>query len=160
MNGKHQLTVEGLKKLENELERLKNEERPRVIELIKEARTQGDLSENADYDAARDEQARLESRIGELEHIIKNAEIIEMNGKGASSNLGKKITIQFLTGDKKILTFTLVSSSIEKEVKDNSIKISIESPIGAKVVNAALNEALEVRTSTGRDERFIITEIK
>src|SRR5690554_3623542 len=90
MNGKHQLTLEGFKKLEKELEDLKNIERARIIESLKEARAQGDLSENADYDAARDEQARLEARIQELEGIIKNVEIIDSNQKKSSqNNLGR-----------------------------------------------------------------------
>ena len=94
---KHHLTLAGLDKLKMELDDLKSKERERVIESLKEARSQGDLSENADYDAARDEQARIEARIKELENIIKNSVIIDGNNS-FSSNLGKKITLEFDDG--------------------------------------------------------------
>ena len=104
---KHQLTAVGLGKLKLELDDLKNNERGRVIESLKEARAQGDLSENADYDAARDEQARIEARIKELENIIKNSIIIDDN-KSSLSNLGKKITLEFDDGTSD--DFVLVGS--------------------------------------------------
>jgi transcription elongation GreA/GreB family factor len=97
MNGKHQLTIEGLKKCKLELEKLKTVDRPRIVEALKEARAQGDLSENAEYDAARDEQANIEARIKELENIIKNSDVIEINKK-TTSNLGKKITVEYDDG--------------------------------------------------------------
>ena len=75
------LTSEGYLDLETELNTLKSEERPRIIEAIKEARAQGDLSENADYDAARDEQAKIEARIQELEYMLEHAKIIEKASK-------------------------------------------------------------------------------
>ena len=158
MNGKHHLTVEGLEKFKSELDHLKNVERPRVIELIKEARTQGDLSENADYDAARDEQARLESRINELENIIKNAEVIETNGK-ASSNLGMIFKIKF-EGTNTERVFTLVSSSIETDTDPMNLKISTDSPIGAKVANAVVGDKLEVKTQSGKIQKFKVIEKK
>lgn len=158
MNGKHQLTVEGLEKFKVELDRLKNVERPRVIELLKDARAQGDLSENADYDAARDEQARLENRIRELENIIKNAELIESDSKSASSNLGKKIKIKFLDANVETV-FTLVSSSIESSTSPKDMKISTDSPIGAAVLNGKVGETIEIKTTTGKERKFVIKEI-
>ncbi|HQM17990.1 MAG TPA: transcription elongation factor GreA, partial [Bacilli bacterium] len=73
---KHKLTEQGLENFKNELDNLKNIERPRIIQAIADARAQGDLSENADYDVARNEQSRVEARIVELEEIVKNAVII------------------------------------------------------------------------------------
>ncbi|HHX00455.1 MAG TPA: transcription elongation factor GreA [Acholeplasmataceae bacterium] len=151
MNGKHQLTAEGLQKLKNELEALKNVERARVIESLKEARAQGDLSENADYDAARDEQARLEARIKELEGIIKNVEIIDSNQKKSSqNNLGRVIELEF--DDKTVERFTLVGS-LESDPLVG--KISNESPLGAAIMNHKKGEKVLVKTETGNE--FYVT---
>ncbi|MGD9886868.1 MAG: transcription elongation factor GreA, partial [Bacilli bacterium] len=139
MNGKHQLTAEGLEKCKAELDFLKNAERVRVIESLKEARAQGDLSENADYDAARDEQARLEARIKELESIIKNAIIIDDN-KTATSNLGKKIVIEF--EDKSVYDFTLVGSLEADPLQE---MISNESPLGMAIVNHKVGDKVLVK---------------
>lgn len=151
-NGKHHLTSEGLENLKNELEKLKNEDRQRVIESLKEARAQGDLSENADYDAARDEQARLEGRIKELEEIIKNAVVIDPRSNGHNSNLGKVITVEFEDGEQR--KFELVGS-LEANPLEN--KISNESPLGSAVLHAKKGEVVTVRTDTGHE--FSITII-
>jgi transcription elongation factor GreA len=148
MNGKHQLTAEGLEKCKIELDNLKNTERGRVIESLKEARAQGDLSENADYDAARDEQARLEARIKELESIIKNAVIID-DMKTATSNLGKVIELEF--DDKTMEKFTLVGS-LEADPLEQ--KISNESPLGLAIINHKVGDKVLVKTETG-DEFFV-----
>ena len=147
MNGKHQLTSEGLEKLKKELEELKNVERVRVIESLKDARAQGDLSENADYDAARDEQARLEARIKELEVIIKNVEIIDSKSKKSSSNnLGKLIELEF--DDKTVEKFTLVGSLESDPLKG---KISNESPLGMAIMNQKKGQRVLVKTETGNE---------
>lgn len=151
-NGKHHLTSEGLENLKNELEKLKNEDRQRVIESLKEARAQGDLSENADYDAARDEQARLEGRIKELEEIIKNAVVIDPRSNGHNSNLGKVITVEFEDGEQR--KFELVGSLEANPLED---KISNESPLGSAVLHAKKGEVVTVRTDTGHE--FSITII-
>lgn len=153
MNGKHQLTAEGLEKCKAELDFLKNAERGRVIESLKEARAQGDLSENADYDAARDEQARLEARIKELESIIKNAVIIDDN-KTTTSNLGKKIVIEF--DDKSIYDFTLVGSLEADPLQE---KISNESPLGMAIINHKVGDKVLVKTETGNEFYVIIKKI-
>ena len=120
MNGKHQLTVAGLEEHKKELERLKSEDRVRNIEALKEARAQGDLSENADYDAARDEQTRIENRIKELENIIKNHVLI--NGKNTGNNMGRTVTVKF--EDDSVSPFTLVGT-LEASPLDNKISIYI-----------------------------------
>ena len=86
------LTSEGFLELETELNKLKSEDRPRIIEAIKEARAQGDLSENADYDAARDEQAKIEARIQELEYMLEHAKIIE-KVSGDKVAVGTTVTV-------------------------------------------------------------------
>ncbi|MDD3106474.1 MAG: transcription elongation factor GreA [Bacilli bacterium] len=145
MNGKHQLTAEGLEKCKAELDFLKNAERGRVIESLKEARAQGDLSENADYDAARDEQARLEARIKELENIIKNAVVID-GIKTATSNLGKVIVLEF--DDNTEDEFTLVGSL---EADPLQGKISNESPLGMAIINHKVGDQVLVKTETGNE---------
>jgi transcription elongation factor GreA len=139
MNGKHQLTVAGLEEHKKELERLKSEDRVQNIEALKEARAQGDLSENADYDAARDEQTRIENRIKELENIIKNHVLI--NGKNTGNNMGRTVTVEFEDGS--VSPYTLVGT-LEASPLDN--KISNESPLGHAIYKAKVGEKVLVKT--------------
>lgn len=148
-NQKHQLTVEGLEKLKAELEKLLNVDRPKNIEDLKEARAQGDLSENAEYDAARAEQARIEARINEIQAVIKNHEIID---GGASSNLGKKITVYFEDTEEEE-EYTLVGS-LESDPLDG--KISNESPLGANILKAKVGDKILIKTDS--DEFYIVVK--
>lgn len=147
MNGKHQLTAEGLEAYKQELERLQTVERARVVEALKEARAQGDLSENAEYDAARDEQARLESRIKELENIIKNAVVIDSDKK--TNNMGKKICVKFDDGFIEIYTLL---GSLEADPLNGII--SNESPIGKAIINCKIGDKVLVKAETG-DEFYV-----
>ncbi|MFY9422620.1 MAG: transcription elongation factor GreA [Bacilli bacterium] len=151
---KHHLTLAGLDKLKMELDDLKSKERERVIESLKEARSQGDLSENADYDAARDEQARIEARIKELENIIKNSVIIDGNNS-FSSNLGKKITLEFDDGtvDEFVLVGTLEADPL-------SGKISYESPLGSAILHHKVGDKVLVKPDGGDEFYVIIKDIK
>lgn len=130
-NTEYHLTVEGLNNLKEELDDLKNVKRPEVIAQLQEARGQGDLSENAEYDAAREAQAKLEDRIKELEFIIKNTVVIEHDGQDGTVNVGKKVTIEYLDGpnEGKSVTFNLVGT-LEADPMSADMKISTESPIG------------------------------
>lgn len=139
MNGKHQLTKAGLEEHIRELEKLKNVDRIHNIEALKDARAQGDLSENADYDAAREEQARIENRIKELENIIKNSVII--NGT-STNNLGKKVEVYFENADFTD-TYTLVGSL---EADPENKKISNESPLGLAILKAKVGDRVLVKT--------------
>jgi transcription elongation factor GreA len=151
---KHQLTAVGLDKLKLELDDLKNNERGRIIESLKEARAQGDLSENADYDAAREEQARIEARIKELESIIKNSIIIDDN-KGSTTNLGKRITLEFDDGSTD--DFILVGSL---EADPLSGKISNESPLGAAILHRKVGDKVIVKLDNGEEFAVIIKKIE
>lgn len=153
MNGKHQLTAEGLESYKQELERLQTVERARVVEALKEARAQGDLSENAEYDAARDEQARLESRIKELENIIKNAVVIESDKK--TNNMGKKLKIKF--DDGFVETYTLLGS-LEADPLNGII--SNESPIGRAIINCKKGDRVLVKAETGDEFYVEVIEIE
>ena len=145
------LTSEGFLELETELNELKNVRRPKVIEAIKDARSQGDLSENADYDAARAEQAQVEGRIQELEKIIENAHII----KKASTDkvaLGTTVKIKY-EDDDDIEEYRIVGS---KEADPSNNKISNESPIAMAIMNAKVGEKRKVASPNGEYEVEIV----
>ena len=134
------LTSEGFLELEEELNNLKNVRRPRVIEAIKDARAQGDLSENADYDAARDEQARIEGRIVEIETILKNCVIIKGEADADAVEVGKTVEIEFV-GMNLVKKYTIVGT-IEANPFEN--KISDASPIGAELTKTITVDGKQV----------------
>ncbi|MDD3382854.1 MAG: transcription elongation factor GreA [Bacilli bacterium] len=152
MNNKYQLTPNGLEELKKELEKLVNEDKPKIIEQIKDARAQGDLSENADYDAARDEQARVELRINELEKIIQNAVIIKNSNK---SNFGKKVVVIFDdSGEEE--TFEIVGSL---ETNPLEGRISNESPLGIAILNKDEGDEVILKTETDKEHKIKIVKI-
>ena len=147
------LTSEGFLKLEEELNELKTVKRPEVIEAIKEARAQGDLSENADYDAARDEQAKVEARIKELEYKLEHSVIAEAKDENTVS-IGS--TVDILYDDGELDTYQIVGS-MEADPLEN--KISNESPIGKAVVGHKKNETVQVESPNG-NYSVVIKDIK
>ena len=151
----YQLTQEGVDNLKNELAHLKDVKRGENLEALKEARAQGDLSENADYDAARNEQARIEARIAEIENIIKNVKIIKANQEDIV-NIGKTVVVRFLE-TQETKEFYLVGSI---EADPRARKISIESPIGKAMLNHQEGDKVEVKTETGRIFQIEIVDIK
>ena len=138
------LTKEGLEELKQELDELKTVRRPEIIQALKEARALGDLSENAEYDAARSEQAEVEGRIAQLEVMIEKAKIIEKND-GDVVSFGSKVTIQYLD-DKEKETYTIVGTS-EVDPFDN--KISNESPLAKAIMGKKVNEKATVMAEAG-----------
>ena len=120
------MTADGYLELEQELNNLKLNKRPEVIAALKDARAQGDLSENADYDAARNAQAELEGKIKELEYMLENAKIIDNNDKD-TVNVGSTITIYYIDDDEEE-EYKIVGS-LEADPLNN--KISNESPNGS-----------------------------
>lgn len=143
---KNILTYEGLKKLENELEDLKVVKRQEVAQKIKEAREQGDLSENAEYDAAKDEQRDIELRIEELEKILKNAEVIDEDEIDLEKiNVGCRVKVYDEEFDEE-LEFKLVGST---EANSLEHKISNESPVGQALIGRKVGERVEVETQAG-----------
>ena len=145
------LTEQDLDELKKELEELKTVKRPEVIQALKEARALGDLSENAEYDAARSEQAEVEGRIAQLEVMIEKAKIIEKND-GDVVSFGSKVTIQYLD-DKEKETYTIVGTS-EVDPFDN--KISNESPLAKAIMGKKVNEKATVMTEAGKYEEKIL----
>ena len=130
-NKKTYLTEDGLNELKKELEYLKTEKRPEVINALKEARALGDLSENAEYDAARTEQAEVEGKIASIEAMLENAEIIKDTNKNTVS-IGSKVTLKYIEDDETD-TYTIVGS---KEADPFANKISNESPIAKAIMGA------------------------
>ena len=148
------ITEEGLEKLKAELDNLKNVQRPEIIQSLKEARALGDLSENAEDDAARTAQAECENRIQELEHMIENVEIISEEVKKDKVQVGSKVTIEYVD-DKERETYTIVGS---KEVDLDTNKISNESPIAQAIMGGKVGQVKTV-TSPGGTYDVKIVEI-
>ena len=147
------VTAEGYLDLENELNELKSVRRPQIIQAIKEARALGDLSENADYDAARDEQAQVESRIKELEYKLEHSEIIE-NKKKNQVSLGSTVVIKYEDGEEDEY---MIVGSLEADPFNN--RISNESPIGIAVMGKKQGDVVSVASPNGSYE-VTIKEIK
>lgn len=138
------LTSEGFLELENELNELKTVKRPVIIEAIKDARSQGDLSENADYDAARNEQAAVEGRIKEIEYMLENATIIEKNDSSLIT-LGSTVTIKYVDDEEEEI-YNIVGA-IEADPFEN--KISNESPLGKAIIGKTVGDEIDVESPTG-----------
>lgn len=147
MAGKNILTLSGLKELEEELQHLKVVKRKEVAEKIKEARAQGDLSENAEYDAAKDEQSDMEKRIEEIEKILKNAEVIDEEEVDLNKvSIGCTVTLKDLDFDEEV-TYKIVGSTEANILKG---KISNECPVGIALIGSAIGDTVEVE---GVDEK-------
>lgn len=143
---KNILTYEGLKALEDELHDLKVNRRREVAQKIKEAREQGDLSENAEYDAAKEEQRDIELRIEEIDKILKNAEVVaEDDGDSSVINVGCTVKIRDLEFDEE-MEYKIVGSTEANSLKG---KISNESPVGKALIGAKAGETVEVDTPAG-----------
>ena len=140
------LTYTGLKKLEDELENLKVVKRKEVAGKIKEAREQGDLSENAEYDAAKDEQRDIEARIDEIEKILKNAEVVvEEEVDLDKISVGCRVKILDMEFEEEIV-FQLVGST---EANSLEGKISNESPVGKALIGKKVGDVVAVETQAG-----------
>ena len=143
---KRLLTYAGLRALEEELENLKVVKRKEVAAKIKEAREQGDLSENAEYDAAKDEQRDIEARIEEIEKILKNAEVVVEDEVDLDRiNVGCKVKVYDVTFDEEI-EFKIVGST---EANSLEGKISNESPVGQALMGKEVGDVVDVETQAG-----------
>ena len=147
------LTYEGIKVLEGELDNLKTVRRNEVAEKLKEARAQGDLSENAEYDAAKEEQAEIEARIAELENMLKNAVIIDTeDAKLDTVKPGCKVKLYDYSFEEEI-EYLIVGSTEADPVNG---KISNESPVGEALLNKKVGDEVEVETVYGKDKYKIL----
>ena len=149
---KNILTYAGLKKLEDELNDLKVNKRREISRKIGEAREQGDLSENAEYDAAKDEQRDIEARIVEIEEILKNAEVMEEHPDDGSINIGSRVTIREI-GTEDDMDIDIVGASEANSLKG---RISNESPVGMALMHRHEGETVQVDTPVGEISYRII----
>jgi transcription elongation factor GreA len=143
------LTAEGLAKLEAELQHLITNERPRVAARIHDAKQDGDISENAEYEDAKQEQSFLEGRIATLEGQLKNAQVIEGNN-GDKVGIGSKVVIK---GDQGEETFTIVGSA---EAAPREGRISNESPVGQALMNKKKGDKVTVQSPGGASDYTVI----
>lgn len=150
MSKKYLLTQEGLLKLNEELKHLINDKRKEVIERIREAAAHGDLSENADYAQAREEQSFIEGRIQEIEDMIKNAEIIATSHQHSSVTIGATVKVK-VDGEEK--TYSIVGSN---EANPLEGKISNESIVGKAVLGKKVGDVVPVVTPAGEKQYEII----
>jgi transcription elongation factor GreA len=154
---KEPITVEGLKKLQEELKDLKDNKRPKVVAAIAEARTHGDLKENAEYHAAKEQQGHIEGRILEINDVIARANVIDVtkienNGKII---FGSTVTVKDLENDKK-KSFKIVGkdeADIEKSL------IYFKSPMGKSLIGKTIKDLVTVKTPSG-EKNFEILEVK
>ncbi len=143
------VTKEGLKQLQDELDTLKNVRRKEVADRLKEAISYGDLSENSEYQEAKNEQAFTEGRILELEQMIKNAKIISDKGAAAKGNdiqIGKTATVRNKTDGEDPIEFKIVGSTEANPLEN---KISNESPVGKALLGKKKGDTVDVKTPTG-----------
>ena len=151
---KNILTYAGLQKLEKELQDLKLVKRKEVAEKIKEAREQGDLSENAEYDAAKDEQRDIEARIEEIEKILKNAEVVDEDEIDIKKiNVGCCVKVLDMEYDEE-LEFKIVGSTETNSLEN---KISNESPMGRELIGKKKNDIVTVETVDGEIKYKVIS---
>lgn len=149
-------TEEGLQKLKDELDNLMSKERPRISQMIAEARDKGDLSENAEYDAAKDAQAMLELKISQLQDLLINARIIDESKMDVTKVLLlSKVSIKNMKSG-AVMTYTLVP---EKEADLKSGKISVNSPISKGLLGKSVGDQVEITVPAGK-MLFEIIEIK
>ena len=155
MSNKVYLTNEGFLEIEEELNYLKEVKRPEVIKALKDARALGDLSENADYDAARNEQAKVEGRILELEKLLEVAELIEKRGDDRVG-LGATVKIMYDGDEDDTEEYRIVGS---KEADPSNNKISNESPLAKAIMGAKVGDTCTVESPNGNYEVEVL-EIK
>ncbi|MDD6093226.1 MAG: transcription elongation factor GreA [Bacilli bacterium] len=155
MSNKVYLTNEGFLEIEEELNYLKEVKRPEVIKALKDARALGDLSENADYDAARNEQAKVEGRILELEKLLEVAELIEKRDND-KVGLGATVKIMYDGDEDDTEEYRIVGS---KEADPSNNKISNESPLAKAIMGAKVGDTCTVESPNGNYEVEVL-EIK
>lgn len=152
---KNILTAEGLKRYEDELNYLKGEKRKEIAQAIKEARAQGDLSENAEYQAAKEEQRQVEGRIEELEAILTNVEVVDESEDNSNIiHIGSKVRIKDLEYN-EVLEYRIVGAN---EANTDAGQISNESPLGRALIGAAVGETVSVAAPAG-EIKYEVQEI-
>lgn len=148
------LTSEGRQKLVDELSWREGEKNEEIVERLKEARDFGDLSENSEYDAAKEEQSQNESRINEIRQILATAKVVEHTSGELSVSIGTNV--ELIDKDGKTIVFTIVGTT---ETDSLSHKISNESPAGAELIGHVVGDAISFATPSGKTKTYTITKI-
>ena len=154
---KEPITVEGLKKLKEELENLKNNQRPKVVAAIAEARAHGDLKENAEYHAAKEQQGRIESRVLEINNIIAVANVIDVTKMENDGKVifGSTVTVKDIENEKK-KSFKIVGKD---EADIGKSLIYFRSPMGQSLIGKTIKDLVTVNTPSG-EKNFEILEVQ
>lgn len=148
------LTEEGLKKLEDELDYLRSEKRQQVAERLKVAISYGDISENSEYDDAKNEQAMMEGRIAEITRILGEATVVDAPTKSSKVHIGSKVTVD-MGGNERV--FTIVGAA---ESDSTAGKISNESPVGAALLGTKKGDEIDLQGPTGRGIHIKVLKIE
>ena len=154
---KEPITSQGLKKLKEELEELKNIRRPKIVEAIAEARGHGDLKENAEYHAAKEEQAKIESRIIEINDLIARANVVDVTTLEKKDNVIFGSTVYLINLENNEKKIYKIVGKDEADVAKNYIYF--RSPIGKALIGKKKKELVSVATPSG-EKNFEITEVK
>ncbi len=154
MESNYILTQEGKQKLEEELHYLETEKRAEIGERIRVAREFGDISENSEYDDAKNEQGMMEARIAEINHILSEATVVDTPKKSSRVNIGSKVTVT-MNGAERV--FTIVGAAESNAAEG---KISNESPVGAALLGRKKNEQVTATGPTGRVIEMTILKIE
>lgn len=147
------LTEQGKAELEQELDYLKNVERAEDSKKIEEARSFGDLSENSEYDAAKEKQANTEARIQQIEYMLKYAKVVEDDGKDTVT-VGKTVTIEYVEPPRGTVTYSIVGSS---EADPYKKRLSFESPVGAAILNHVSGDVVTANVPAGTIKLKIVS---
>ena len=149
------ITTAGAERLREELHRLKHVERPAVIEAIAEARAQGDLSENAEYDAARERQGFVEARISELDGVLSNAQVIDPTELDTDGRIVFGATVEIGDLETSQTVVYQIVGDIEADIRHN--KISVSSPVARALIGKSEGDVVEVKAPSGEREYEIIS---
>lgn len=158
MSDRIPMTVEGKQKLEEELKTLKSEKRPEVIEAISEARAHGDLKENAEYHAAREQQGFIEGRIQEIEAKLSQAQVIDVTQMPQSDKVIFGSTVELFNLDtEETLTYKIVGDD-EADIAQN--KISFQAPIAKALIGKNEGDEINFKSPDGREHQYEVTEVR
>lgn len=149
------ITTAGAERLREELHRLKHVERPAVIEAIAEARAQGDLSENAEYDAARERQGFVEARISELDGVLSNAQVIDPTELDTDGRIVFGATVEIEDLETSDTVVYQIVGDIEADIRHN--KISVSSPVARALIGKTEGDVVEVKAPSGEREYEIVS---
>ena len=154
---KEPITTKGLEQLKKELSELKNSQRPKIIQAIAEARAHGDLKENAEYHAAREQQAKIESKIIEVDDMIARANVIDITKLDKSDKVVFGSTVEVLELESKVKKIYKIVGKTESDIKKNLIYF--RSPIGKALIGKNKKDFLTVKTPSG-EKNFEIIEVR